>query len=79
MSGVTEMLQHGVAEFVAQEEMARPEGFWWSSDSQWIVYQGTDNAGVEMRLAKRDLTAAKPLAVRLVGFCGIVMLVAVFW
>jgi len=31
------------------------------------------------RLAKRDLTAAKPLAVRLVGFCWIVMLVAVFW
>jgi hypothetical protein len=31
------------------------------------------------RLAKRDLTAAKPLAVGLVGFGWIVMLVAVFW
>src|SRR5436190_5704992 len=28
-SGATETLQHGTAEFVAQEEMDRHEGFWW--------------------------------------------------
>ncbi|HEV2842145.1 MAG TPA: DPP IV N-terminal domain-containing protein [Chthoniobacterales bacterium] len=48
-SGATETLQHGVAEFVAQEEMGRHEGFWWSPDSQWLAYQETDNSGVESR------------------------------
>ena len=48
-SGATETLQHGTAEFVAQEEMDRHEGFWWSPDSQSIAYQETDNSGVEAR------------------------------
>jgi dipeptidyl-peptidase-4 len=47
--GATETVQHGTAEFVAQEEMDRHEGFWWSPDSQSIVYQETDNSGVESR------------------------------
>ena len=48
-SGANETIQHGLAEFVAQEEMDRREGFWWSPDSQWLVYQETDNTGVESR------------------------------
>ncbi|HEX4641766.1 MAG TPA: DPP IV N-terminal domain-containing protein, partial [Chthoniobacterales bacterium] len=48
-SGATETLQHGTAEFVAQEEMNRHEGFWWSPDSQSLAYQETDNSGVESR------------------------------
>jgi dipeptidyl-peptidase-4 len=48
-SGVTETLQHGTAEFVAQEEMDRHEGFWWAPDSQSLAYQETDNSGVESR------------------------------
>ncbi len=48
-SGANETLQHGVAEFVAQEEMDRHEGFWWAPDSQTIVYQESDNSGVESR------------------------------
>jgi dipeptidyl-peptidase 4 len=48
-SGATETLQHATAEFVAQEEMDRHEGFWWSPDSQSIAYQETDNSGVESR------------------------------
>jgi dipeptidyl-peptidase 4 len=48
-SGATETIQHGEAEFVAQEEMDRHEGFWWSPDSQSIAYQETDNSGVESR------------------------------
>jgi dipeptidyl-peptidase 4 len=48
-SGATETVQHGTAEFVAQEEMNRHEGFWWSPDSKSIVYQETDNSGVESR------------------------------
>jgi dipeptidyl-peptidase-4 len=48
-SGASETFQHGTAEFVAQEEMDRHEGFWWSPDSQSIAYQETDNSGVESR------------------------------
>ena len=38
---------NGLAEFVAQEEMDRMRGFWWSPDSASIVYQQTDHAGME--------------------------------
>ena len=48
-SGASETIQHGTAEFVAQEEMNRHEGFWWSPNSKWIAYQETDNTGVETR------------------------------
>ena len=54
-SGATETLQHGTAEFVAQEEMNRHEGFWWSPDSQWLAYQETDNSGVEVRFIANPL------------------------
>ena len=30
--GGSDRLLHGLAEFVAQEEMARHEGYWWSPD-----------------------------------------------
>jgi dipeptidyl-peptidase-4 len=48
-SGASDTVEHGTAEFVAQEEMERHEGFWWSPDSQFIAYQETDNSGVESR------------------------------
>jgi dipeptidyl-peptidase-4 len=40
-------ITHGLAEFVAQEEMDRFEGYWWSPDSRWIAYQRTDTREVE--------------------------------
>jgi dipeptidyl-peptidase-4 len=48
-SGATETIEHGVAEFVAQEEMDRREGYWWSPDSKSLAYQENDNSGVETR------------------------------
>ena len=45
--GGTVLKPHGIAEFVAQEEMARFTGYWWSPDSKFIAYQETDHAGVE--------------------------------
>lgn len=48
-SGATETLHHGVAEFVAQEEMDRREGYWWSPDSTHLAYQQNDNSDVEVR------------------------------
>ena len=46
-SGGSERLSHGLAEFVAQEEMARFDGFWWSPDGQAIAYEESDTRGVE--------------------------------
>lgn len=40
-------LSHGDAEFVAQEEMGRSRGYWWSPDSAALVYQTTDTSKVE--------------------------------
>jgi dipeptidyl-peptidase-4 len=47
-TGGTELVSHGLAEFVAQEEMNRFSGFWWSPDSRFIAYQETDANGVEV-------------------------------
>ena len=38
---------HGLAEFVAQEEMGRTHGFWWSPDGTMLAYQRTDTNGLE--------------------------------
>lgn len=46
-TGGTDRLSHGLAEFVAQEEMDRFQGYWWSPDSKQIVFQETDASGVE--------------------------------
>jgi dipeptidyl-peptidase-4 len=45
--GASATLSHGLAEFVAQEEMDRMHGYWWSPDSQMLVYQETNTADVE--------------------------------
>jgi dipeptidyl-peptidase 4 len=38
---------HGLAEFVAQEEMGRFTGYWWSPDGKHIAYEEADHTGVE--------------------------------
>jgi dipeptidyl-peptidase-4 len=40
-------ISHATAEFVAQEEMDRMEGYWWSGDGQSIAFQETDERAVE--------------------------------
>ncbi len=45
--GGTEVKPNGLAEFVAQEEMSRFSGYWFSPDSKRIVFQQTDHTGVE--------------------------------
>ncbi len=45
--GGSETLTHGVAEFVAQEEMDRFSGFWWSPDSQSLAYEEADLSPVQ--------------------------------
>ncbi len=37
---------NGLAEFVAQEEMGRSQGFWWSADSQQIAFAEVDETHI---------------------------------
>jgi dipeptidyl-peptidase-4 len=41
-------VENGLPEFVAQEEMHRYEGFWWSRDGRFLAFQQTDTAPVEV-------------------------------
>ncbi len=47
-AGGTADVSHGLAEFVAQEEMDRYSGYWWSPDSKWIAYEEADARDVEI-------------------------------
>ncbi|HEX2971484.1 MAG TPA: DPP IV N-terminal domain-containing protein [Tepidisphaeraceae bacterium] len=46
-TGGTNRLSHGEAEFVAQEEMDRFTGYWWSPDSRLIAFEEADASQVE--------------------------------
>ena len=35
-------MTNGLAEYVAQEELERQEGFWWSPDGRWIAFEQVD-------------------------------------
>jgi len=39
-------VSHGVAEFVAQEEMGRSTGYWWSPDEKHLAYARVDESPV---------------------------------
>jgi len=41
-------LSFGVAEFIAQEELSRATGYWWSPDEAHIVYACVDEKGVDI-------------------------------
>jgi len=59
-SGATQTLRHATAEFIAQEEMNRFDGFWWSPDSRFLAYQETDESRVEVRYIVDPLNPAAP-------------------
>ena len=44
--GATGTLHHAVAEYIAQEEMDRPLGFWWSPDGTAIAWTEVDESQV---------------------------------
>jgi dipeptidyl-peptidase-4 len=46
--GGGEAVSHGLAEFVAQEEMNRFAGYWWAPDSKSLLYQESDAREVEV-------------------------------
>ena len=37
---------HGLAEYIAQEEMGRMRGYWWSKDSNWIAFTEVDETHI---------------------------------
>src|SRR5262249_51242108 len=57
--GATDTISHGLAEFMAQEEMDRHTGYWWSPDGKRIAYQETDERPVALFSIVHD-GAAKP-------------------
>jgi dipeptidyl-peptidase 4 len=46
--GGTTTRTHGLAEFVAQEELERFRGFWWSPDGTKILYEEADSTKVDV-------------------------------
>ena len=60
-SGAGGTISNGTAEFVAQEEMGRFEGYWFSPDSRLICFQQTDTAGMEMFSIADPADPAKPV------------------
>jgi dipeptidyl-peptidase 4 len=41
------VVSHGVAEFIAQEEMGRDTGYWWSPDEKHVAYARVDESSVD--------------------------------
>lgn len=41
-------ISYGVAEFVAQEEMSRYTGYWWSPDGRYLAYTKVDESTVDI-------------------------------
>ena len=51
-------ISYGVAEFVAQEEMKRFTGYWWSPDERYVVFTEVDESAVEI-VPRFDIEAEK--------------------
>ncbi|HEV3166253.1 MAG TPA: S9 family peptidase [Isosphaeraceae bacterium] len=46
--GAKDGLTHGLAEFIAQEELDRSSGFWWAPDGAKLAYQETDERNIPL-------------------------------
>lgn len=55
-TGATDKIKNGISEFVAQEEMGRTTGYWWSPDSKRIAYLQIDNTPVKEFAIPKFLT-----------------------
>ncbi|CAN4085730.1 unnamed protein product [Withania somnifera] len=42
------VITHGLAEYIAQEEMERKNGYWWSLDSKYIAFTQVDSSGIPL-------------------------------
>lgn len=51
-------IKYGMAEFIAQEEMKRQTGYWWSNDEKYLAYTKVDETPVKL-VTRYDITADK--------------------
>ncbi|MEM9740771.1 MAG: DPP IV N-terminal domain-containing protein, partial [Pseudomonadota bacterium] len=51
-------IRYGVAEFVAQEEMSRYTGYWWSPDDRYLAYTRVDESTVDI-IPRYDIAAGE--------------------
>ena len=59
------LISHGVAEFIAQEEMNRDTGYWWSPDEKHLAYARVDESPVaEVERFEIDATGVRVLKQR---------------
>jgi dipeptidyl-peptidase-4 len=59
-TGGSDKRPHGLAEFIAQEEMHRFSGYWWATDAKSLVYQETDADGVEVWYVSDPMRPEQP-------------------
>ncbi len=59
-TGGTETVTHGLAEFAAEEELDRLDGFWWSPDGSRLVVETADSSGVEQHFIADPADPSKP-------------------
>jgi dipeptidyl-peptidase-4 len=59
----TELVSWATAEFIAQEELARETGYWWSPDEQHIALAHVDESGVDV-VERPDIGATGATIVR---------------
>jgi dipeptidyl-peptidase-4 len=63
-------ITNGLAEFVAQEEMGRSAGFWWSDDGQWLAFEQVDNSPVPLYFIPHPGTDAVEIEAHRYPFAG---------
>lgn len=51
------LITWATAEFIAQEELDRDTGYWWSPDERYIALQRTDESGVDV-IPRLDITGS---------------------
>lgn len=61
---------NGLAEFIAQEEMGRGSGFWWSPDGSQLAFAEVDSSGVEPFTIAHDGAAPASAEVFRYPFAG---------
>ena len=61
---------NGLAEFVAQEEMGRSSGFWWSDDGARLAFAQVDHAPVPLYIIPHPGTEAVDLEAHRYPFAG---------
>lgn len=48
-TGATDTIANGMAEFIAQEELRRWTGYWWSPDETMVAFEQFDESGVVIK------------------------------